>query len=165
MKDFDFLAKTVAEKGAAVKAKKLDCSDLRPRQTAIPGLCVRQEHVRERHGALRLWATATRRDRHEGGGPAVQVDGLFGGGCGSAGKRAIMLRRVMKGHALEKALPLGSTLSRSPASRMALMEREKRRITRYQGSSSDHSHLLVLGNASCLSARSRSWSLCSSCPI
>ena len=150
LKDFDFLAKTAAEKAAAIKAKKLDwqaiCARLKPR---FQSCASDAEHVKN---VMELLATLG--DSHTGvvdtkvEGLPSKWDGLFGGGLWFGWERGrVMLRGVMRGHVLEKTLPPGSALleiAGEPA--WLALEREKRRITVFQGSSSDHSLFSSMGN-------------------
>jgi hypothetical protein len=152
MDDFAFVTKTVKDHGAAVRSKKIDweavSAAFRPRFAACKDDA---GHVR-----LIMELLATCRDSHTDvtrtSVPRDQLpqkfDGLYGGGLWlgfDAGK--FVLKGVMKGHALGDQLPLGSMLvaiEGEPA--WIAMERERRRVARFLGVSSDHSFFASLSN-------------------
>lgn len=152
MKDFDFLAKSVAGRAAALKAKKIDwpavCARLKPRFQSCASDKEHIANVMELLAALGDSHTGVLAPKTGWDGLPSKWDGLFGGGLWFGWERGrVMLRGVMPGHALGKTLPPGSALieiAGEPA--WLVLEREKRRITRHQGSSSDHSLFSSMGN-------------------
>ncbi len=152
MADFDSLAKTVKEHGAAVVSKKIDwdavCATFKPRFAACTDdvTCVR----------LAMEMLATLRDSHTGiTKSAIKNDalpskwtGLFGGGLWLGWEQGrCVVRGVMKGHPIEASVPLGSVLlsiAGEPA--WIALERERRRCAVFMGISSDHSFFASLGN-------------------
>jgi peptidase S41-like protein len=152
LEDFEFIQETVARRGAAVASKKIDwkagAADLRP---LFEKCASDAEHVKN---AMRLLALL--RDSHTG---VVETavdwkllpskwDGLYGGGLWLAWDRGrVLVRGIGKGHPLEGSLPLGSAIVEVEGMPIFLAaERERRRITAFQGSSSDHSLFASLGN-------------------
>jgi len=149
--DFEFLKKTVAQHSAALRRQKLNwkkiCGDMRPSFESC------RDDVTHVKNAMRLLACLG--DSHTGvTRHAVKVDlprkwdGMFGGGLWFGWEQGrFILRGLMKGHALGNTVPPGSILlaigGRPTWLAMAV---EKRRITTYQGSSSDHSLFASLGN-------------------
>lgn len=152
LEDFEFVRKTVLEHGAAVHSKKIDwstaCASLRP------GFVSCEDDVQHVRNVLRLLAVL--RDSHSGlvrssiaqDQLPSKWDGLYGGGLWFAWEKGrVMLRGLMERHPLRGAVPPGSALVEI-AGRPAwlVLEKEKRRITRYQGSSSDHSLFSSMSN-------------------
>jgi len=152
LEDFEFIQKTVAQNSAALRRqKRLDwkriCAGTRP---AFESCGDDVSHVKN---AMRMLAFLG--DSHTGvtrysvkGDLPSKWDGLFGGGLWFGWEQGrFILRGVMKGHALGNTVPPGSILlaidDRPAWLAMAL---EKRRITTFQGSSSDHSLFASLGN-------------------
>ncbi len=150
--DFDFLAKTVADDYAALKTKSIDwkaeCAKAKP---AFAACTDDVEHVKN---VMRLLAVL--RDSHTGM-TGTNVDskrlpskweGLYGAGLWIGwDKGRLVVMGLMKGHALGDSLPLGSTIAAVDGVPAWLaMEREKRRITEFQGTSSDHSLFASMDN-------------------
>jgi hypothetical protein len=150
--DFEFIRDTVRQHGAAVKSKKIDwkaaCARLRP----LFEKCTDDaEHVKN---CMRLLATLqdshTGVTRHTADSKRIpsKWQGLYGGGLWIGWDNGLcFLQGLMKGHQLTGTVPQGSvldTIGGEPA--WLAMEREKRRITLYSGSSSDHSLFGPLDN-------------------
>ncbi|HKB15783.1 MAG TPA: hypothetical protein VKF62_06945, partial [Planctomycetota bacterium] len=152
VEDFEFIQETVARRGAAVVSKKIDWKAQAATFRPLFEKCASDvEHVKN---AMRLLALL--RDSHTG---VVETtvdwkllpskwDGLYGGGLWLAWDRGrVLVRGIRKGHPLEGSLPLGSAIVEVDGIPIFLAaEREKRRITAFQGSSSDHSLFASLSN-------------------
>jgi hypothetical protein len=154
LEDFEFIRDTVRLHGAALKIKskgidwKAACARLRP---LFRDCKDDADHVKN---CKRLLAVL--RDSHTGvtqhSADAKRVpskwDGLYGGGLWIGWDQGLcFLQGMMKGHSLTGVVPQGSVLCAiggEPA--WLAMEREKRRITAYAGSSSDHSLFGPLDN-------------------
>jgi C-terminal processing protease CtpA/Prc len=151
VEDFEFIARTVAEHGAALKTKRIDwtgeCARLRPQFESC------QDDVGHVKNVMRLLAVL--RDSHtdvwrssvdERALPSMW-DGLYGAGLWIAWDRGrLVVMGTMKGHAREGSLPPGTTIvaiDGVPA--WLAMEREKRRITEFMGRSSDHALFASIG--------------------
>ncbi len=152
MGDFEFIKKTVATRGAAVKSKKIDwrrvCDEMRPEFARCK---TDSEHVAN---VMRLLAYL--RDSHTGvtshkvdaKSIPQYADGLYGGGLRFAwGAGRFMLQGIAKGHPKKGELALGSALVAIDGIPVWLaMEQEKRMLCRYFGSSSDHWFFSSLAN-------------------
>jgi hypothetical protein len=152
VQDLDFIADTVAANGAAVAVHRLDWAGLvaahRPR---FEGCTNDVEHVKN---VMRLLAelgdSHTGVTRHGVDKEALpsKWDELFGGGLWFAWEDGrVMLRGVMEGMQLGHGIAPGAalvTIDGWPA--WLALEREKRRITEFAGSSSDHSLFASMGN-------------------
>ncbi len=152
LKDFEFLSRTVAARSASIRARRIDwkraSARMRPRFAACAS---DREHVRN---VMELLAAV--QDSHTGvvrsgvgwDGLPSKWDGLYGGGLWFAWEAGrVMLRGIMEGHPKAGSLRLGSVLTdidELPC--WIVVEREKRRITRFCGSSSDHSLFSSMGN-------------------
>ena len=154
LEDFEFIRDTVRLHGAAIriKSKKIDwkaaCARFRP---LFRDCKDDVEHVKN---CKRLLAVL--HDSHTGvtnhSADAKRVpskwDGLYGGGLWIGWDQGLcFLQGLMKGHSLTGVVPQGSVfcmIGGEPA--WLAMEREKRRITTYAGSSSDHSLFGPLDN-------------------
>ncbi len=150
--DFAFLEKTVASEYAALKSKSVDwkaeCAKAKP---AFAACTSDVEHVKN---VMRLLAVL--KDSHTGVTDAKvdwkqmpsKWDGLYGAGLWIGwDKGRLVVMGMMQGHPLRDTLPLGSTIvavDGVPA--WLAMEREKRRITEFQGSSSDHGLFASMDN-------------------
>ncbi|MHC4164655.1 MAG: S41 family peptidase [Planctomycetota bacterium] len=154
LEDFEFIRDTVRLHGAAVriKSKKIDWKGACARFRPLFRDCKDDvEHVKN---CKRLLAVL--HDSHTGvtGHSADRKrvpskwDGLYGGGLWIGWDQGLcFLQGLTKGHSLTGAVPQGSvlaTIGGEPA--WLAMEREKRRITMYAGSSSDHSLFGPLDN-------------------
>src|SRR6185295_12624301 len=152
LEDFAFLEKTVADDYAALKTKSIDwkaeCARAKP---AFASCTSDVEHVKN---VMRLLAVL--RDSHTGvtgtGVDGKQLpskwDGLYGGGLWIGwDKGRLVVMGLMKGHPLGDSLPLGSTIvAIDDVPAWLAMERERRRITEFQGTSSDHSLFASMDN-------------------
>lgn len=150
--DFDFIADTVRERGAAVAVRGIDWKSVVKRHRPAFAECRSdRDHV---VNCMRLLAELS--DSHTGvwrsDVPWKELpskwDGVYGGGLwfGFEDGR-FMLRGVMKGHPLAAELPPGSALvgiGGEPA--WFAMERERRRVVKHRGASSDHSLFASMGN-------------------
>jgi hypothetical protein len=151
LEDFEFIRDTVKKRGASVKSKKIDwkgaCARLRP---LFKNCKSDLEHVKNCKRLLAVLRDShTGVTRHSGGqGVPSKWDGLYGGGLWIGWDQGLLLLQgLMKGHTLTGAVPLGSALVTIEGVPMWLaMEREKRRITMYSGSSSDHSLFCAMDN-------------------
>ncbi|MHC4972043.1 MAG: S41 family peptidase [Planctomycetota bacterium] len=154
LEDFEFIRDTVRLHGAAVKIKskridwKAACARLRP---LFKDCKDDVEHVKNCKRLLAvLHDSHTGVTRHSADAKRVpsKWDGLYGGGLWIGWDRGLLfVQGLMKGHSLTGAVPQGSvlcTIGGEPA--WLVMEREKRRITKYAGSSSDHSLFCPLDN-------------------
>jgi hypothetical protein len=152
LEDFEFIRETVERRGAAVASKKIDWKAEAARLRPHFEKCASDaEHVKN---VMRLLAVL--RDSHTGvvGTPVDEKllpskwDGIYGGALWLAWDRGrVLVRGIRKGHVLEGSLPLGSAIAEVDGFPLFLAaEREKRRITAFQGSSSDHSLFATLGN-------------------
>jgi hypothetical protein len=152
VQDFDFVTDCVAQNGAAVALHGLDWADIsgahRPRFVA----CTNDvEHVKN---VMRLLAelgdSHTGVTRHGVDREALpsKWDGLLGGGLWFAWEDGrVMLRGVMEGMQFGHGIAPGATLvSIDGWPAWLALEREKRRITEFAGSSSDHSLFASMGN-------------------
>ena len=152
LEDFEFIRKTVQQESAALKRGGVDwkrvCEELRPAFRAA------EDDVQHVGNVMRLLATLgdshtdvwrTSVDRSK---LPSKWDGLYGGGLWFAWEDGrVMLRGVMDGHPRAAELPGGSALvaiGDDPA--WFALERERRRITTFAGSSSDHSLFSSMGN-------------------
>ena len=152
VEDLEFIADTVAAHGGAVALHQLDWADLveahRPRFVACTSDV---EHVKN---VMRLLAelgdSHTGVTRHGVDREALpsKWDGLLGGGLWFAWDDGrVMLRGVMEGMQLPDGIAPGAALvSIDGWPAWLALEREKRRITEFAGSSSDHSLFASLGN-------------------
>jgi len=152
VEDFEFLEKTVASEYAALKTKSIDwkseCARMKP---AFASCADDVEHVKN---VMRLLAVL--KDSHTGlTNTSVDAkklpskwDGVYGAGLWIGwDKGRLVVMGMMQGHSLRDTLPLGSTIvaiDGVPA--WLAMEREKRRITEFQGTSSDHSLFASMDN-------------------
>ncbi|HYC77659.1 MAG TPA: S41 family peptidase [Planctomycetota bacterium] len=149
--DFAFLQKTVAERAAVPAWKGVDwaaiCAAFRPRFAACADDAT--------HVALVMELLATLRDSHTGvtrtsvrEGLPSKFDGLYGGGLGFAfddGKW--VLAGAAPGVTVLEQAPAGSMLHAidgEPA--FVALERERRRIVKHLGVSSDHNLWSSLSN-------------------
>jgi hypothetical protein len=152
VRDFEFIAETVARDGAAIKTKKLDWEAIKKRfQPRFESCKDDVEHVKNVMELL-----ATMRDSHTGvvrtsvksDALPGKFDGLYGAGLWFGWDQGkLVLRGVMRNHPKAAELPPGSVLvaiGGEPA--WLSMERERRRAAKYQGSSTDHSFFASLGN-------------------
>jgi len=154
VEDFEFIRDTVRLHGAAVKikSKKIDWKGTCARFRPLFRNCKDDvEHVKNCKRLLAaLHDSHTGVTRHSADGKRVpsKWDGLFGGGLWIGWDSGLcFLQGMMKGHSLTGVVPQGSvlaTIGGEPA--WLAMEREKRRITMYSGSSSDHSLFGPLDN-------------------
>ncbi|MBN1420531.1 MAG: hypothetical protein JXP34_17260, partial [Planctomycetes bacterium] len=152
MRDFEYLRSTVGARSAALRRHKIDWKAVCATWQPVFSSCTDDvDHVKNIMALL-----ATLLDSHTG---VIQTpidwnrlpskwDGLYGGGLWFAWENGrVMLRGIMKGHPLEKTLPLGSALiaiEGQPA--WYVVARERQRIARHQGVSSDHSLFASMGN-------------------
>jgi len=152
LEDFEFIKKTVAENYPCLESKKIDWKSVAARfRPLFKGCESDEEHVRN---IMRLLATL--RDGHSyvfRSGVDRDLlpskwDGLSGGGLWIAWDDGLLfLRGIVEGHPLEKTIPLGSVIAAIDGEPAWLaLEREKRRITRWRGNSSDHSLFTSIGN-------------------
>jgi len=150
--DFEFIRDTVRQHGAVVKSKKIDwkaaCARFRP---LFENCTDDTEHVKNCKRLLAvLHDSHTGVTRHTADNKRIpsKWDGLYGGGLWIGWDKGLcFLQGLMKGHPLTGTVPQGSvlaTIGGEPA--WLVMEREKRRITKYSGSSSDHSLFGPLDN-------------------
>ena len=150
--DYDFLRKTVAARGAAVASKRLDWSGIskswKPRFAAAT---TDVEHLRNVMGFLAELGdshTGVTRSSVSWNELPSKWDGLYGGGLWLGWDRGLVIvRGLMKGHALASRLEPGSVIVEidgMPA--WFAMAREKQRIGRSVGISSDHSLFASMGN-------------------
>jgi hypothetical protein len=154
LEDFEFIRDTVRLHGAAVKIKskqinwKAACARFRP---LFKNCKDDVEHVKNCKRLLAvLHDSHTGVTRHTADAKRVpsKWDGLYGGGLWIGWDQGLFfLQGLMKGHSLTGVVPQGSvfcTIGGEPA--WLAMEREKRRITTYAGSSSDHSLFCPMDN-------------------
>lgn len=152
LQDFEFIVKAVRERGAAVKAKRIDWDAAAARLRPAFAACASDvEHVRncmELLAVLQDGHTGVTRSSVPARDLPGKFDGLFGGGLGFAWNEGrFLLAGTVKGHPVEKEVPPGSMLvavGGEPAG--AVMARERARIIRFAGVSSDHSLFATLGN-------------------
>jgi hypothetical protein len=152
LEDFQFIVDTVRREAAAIRSKKLDWDAIartfKPRfQTCTNDV----DHVRN---VMELLATL--RDSHsgvldakvKGGALPGKFDGLYGGGLWFGWDQGkFVLRGIMREHPLGDSVSPGSVLvaiGDEPA--WLVMERERRRVARFLGISSEHSFFASLGN-------------------
>lgn len=154
LQDFEFIRDTVRQHGAAVRIKgkgidwKAACARFRP---LFKDCKDDVEHVRNCKRLLAVLHdshTGVTRHTADPKGVPSRWDGLYGGGLWIGWDQGLLfLQGLMKGHSLTGVVPQGSvlcTIDGEPA--WLAMEREKRRITMYSGSSSDHSLFGALDN-------------------
>ncbi len=152
LKDFTFIKKTVAARSASLKKRKIDWEGAcRAAEPLFRNCASHADHVKNVRKLLALLSdshSSVVRSSVSSKELPSKWDGLYGGGLWFAWENGrIMLRGVMERHSLSKSLPAGSTLVKieeTPA--WLIMAREKARITRYTGSSSDHSLFSSMGN-------------------
>jgi len=151
-KDFEFIEKTVARSYPCLKSKKIDwkraCAKMRPMFMKCESDA---EHVKN---VMRLLAVL--KDSHSG---VIRTsidwkllpskfDGLYGGGLWMGWDNGfIILRGMMQDHHMKGSIPAGSALAaiNSEPAWLAIA-REKKRITPFMGSSSDHSLFASMSN-------------------
>lgn len=152
LEDFEFVVDTVAQQGAAVKVRDLDWKRAAKRFEPLFRECEDDaQHVRN---VMRLLAVL--HDSHSGvtdsqvGWDALpsKWDGLYGGGLWFAWDEGrLFVRGIMEGHPLAGTVPLGAALRSVDGWPTWLwLQREKRRVTKYQGASTDHSLFSSMGN-------------------
>jgi len=152
VEDFEFVRETVQKEYAALKTKGIDwpaeCARMKPRFAECASDV---EHVKN---VMRLLAVL--RDSHTGVTDTSvkwdqlpsKWDGVYGGGLWIGWDRGwLVVMGIMKGHTLEGVLPLGSAVAAIDGEPAWLaLERERRRITEFQGTSSDHSLFSSMDN-------------------
>lgn len=152
LEDFEFIRTTVERDSADLKAKRIDwpaeCARLRPLFARCTGDV---EHVKN---VMRLLAVL--RDSHTGvtetsfgwNGLPSKWDGLYGGGLWIGWDRGwLVVMGIMKGHPLGTSVPLGSVIAAIDGMPAWLaLERERRRITEFAGTSTDHSLFASMDN-------------------
>lgn len=152
LKDFEFIRDAVKENGAAIERHDLDwkaiCEEAEPRFAGA------ESDARHVANVMRLLATL--RDSHtsisETSVPQEELpskwDGLYGGGLWFGWEDGrIVARGMTRFHSLGNANLYGWALygiNKQPA--WFVLDREKRRITEFFGSSSDHSLFASMGN-------------------
>lgn len=150
--DFEFVARTVARDGAAVAVRGLDWDAIVARHRPCFERCSDDvEHVRN---VKRLLAelcdshTGVTRSSVDSGELPAKWDGLYGGGLWFGWDDGrVMLRGALPGVALADGIGPGAALvSIDGWPAWLALEREKRRIGEYLGSSSDHSLFTSLAN-------------------
>ncbi len=151
VEDFEFVSKTVADRAAAIELRKLDWPRItdahRPRfeqcQNDLEHVCNLSRLLAE----LSDSHTGLTRTSVEGTRPS-KYDGMDGAGLWIGwGRGRFMLRGLVDGHPLAPKLQPGSAIvAIDGLPTWLVMEREKRRITMFQGSSSDHSLFASMGN-------------------
>jgi Peptidase family S41/Tricorn protease C1 domain len=152
VKDFEFLVDAVRKEAAAIKTKGIDWDDavktFRPRFEKCASDAEHVKNVMELLATLRDSHTGVLDHKVKGESLPGKFDGLFGGGLWFGWDQGkFVLRGIMAGHPLGTSAPLGSVLlavGGEPA--WLAMERERRRVARFLGLSSDHSFFASLGN-------------------
>ncbi|MBI5851995.1 MAG: hypothetical protein HZB39_13360 [Planctomycetes bacterium] len=149
--DFEFLVKTIRERAAIPKQKGVGfeavAAAMRPRFAACTDDTTHVRNAMELLAALKDSHTGITHTGVTNGLPG-KFDGLYGGGlwfCFDRGRWVV--RGVMDGHGLADRLPLGAVLvaiDGLPA--WFALDRERRRVARFLGISSDHSFWASLGN-------------------
>jgi hypothetical protein len=152
VEDFEFIADAVKREAAALKSKGIDWDSVvkafRPRFEKCASDVDHVRNVMELLATLRDSHTGVLDSKVKGDALPGKFDGLFGGGLWfgwDAGK--FVVRGIMKDHPLGDAVPSGSVLvgiAGEPA--WLAMERERRRVARFLGISSDHGFYASLGN-------------------
>jgi len=152
MKDFEFLRTTVAENYDALKSKKIDwprtCARMKPLFAAATDDVTHVKNVMMLLATLRDSHTGVTRINVESDAFPSKWDGLYGGGMWIGYDDGwFILMGLMEGHSLTGAIPLGSVIAAIDGVPMWLaMERERRRITKYAGTSSNHSLFSSMDN-------------------
>ncbi|MBK6938749.1 MAG: hypothetical protein IPH13_00890 [Planctomycetes bacterium] len=151
--DFDFIRTTVAQKGAAVHVRKLDwkaiCDRFEPRFTVATSDADHVKNVMELLATLGDAHTGITRSSVPWDDLPRKFDGIFGGGMWwryDAGKFVVAGYEGSVDRA--RVPPLGSALieiGHEPA--WIALGRDHARLTRWFGTSSDHSLYASLGNA------------------
>lgn len=154
LEDFEFIRDTVRLHGAAVriKSKQIDwkgaCARLRPLFKSCKDDAEHVKNCKRLLAVLHDSHTGVTRHSVDARRVPSKWDGLYGGGLWIGWDQGLLfLQGLMKGHPLTGAVPQGSvlaTIAGEPA--WLAMEREKRRITMYAGSSSDHSLFCPMDN-------------------
>jgi len=151
-RDFEYVRDTVAKQGAAVASKKIDwkaaCARFAPRFRECDNDVDHVLNVRRLLAVLRDSHTGVTRHRADSKRMPSKWTGLYGGGLWLGWDRGVLfLQGLMTGHPLEGTIPLGSVLCALDGTPTWLwLEREKRRITEFSGSSSDHSLFGAMDN-------------------
>jgi Peptidase family S41 len=152
LEDFEFIRKTVASEYAALQTKKIDwarvCADQKPSFEACENDVDHVKNVMRLLAALRDSHTGVTRTSVPSKKLPSKWDGLYGGGLwiGWDNGRLVLIG-LMDGHSLTGTIPLGSTIvsiEGEPA--WLAMERERRRITTFEGTSSSHSLFSAMDN-------------------
>ncbi len=152
LEDFDFVRETVEKDYAALKSKGIDwkaeCARAKP---AFAACASDVEHVKN---VMRLLAVL--RDSHTGVTDAKvdgkslpsKWDGVYGGGLWIGWDRDwLVIQGIMTGHTLQGVAPLGSVIaSIDGVPAWMALARERRRITEFAGTSSDHSLFASMDN-------------------
>lgn len=152
LNDLEAIAETVAREGAAVALHGLEWRRIvaahRPRFESCSDDTAHVRNVMALLAELRDSHTGVTRHGAERDALPSKWDGLYGGGLWFAFEDGrFVLRGVMEGLTLGEGVGPGSalvTVDGWPA--WLALEREKRRITEFMGSSSDHSLFASLGN-------------------
>lgn len=152
MKDFAFIKQTVGAQSAALRKHKIDwrgaCKQMEPLFKACQSDADHVKNISRLLAVLKDSHTSITRTSVGRDGLPSKWDGLYGGGLWFAWEDGrIMLRGIMDRHPLAKTLPAGSALVQIeglPA--WLVMARERARIARYSGISSDHSLFSSMGN-------------------
>jgi len=152
MKDFEFLRTTVAENYDALSTKKIDWPAICARKKPLFAAC--GDDVTHVKNVMMLLATLE--DSHTGVTRTSvkwdelpsKWDGLYGGGLWIGWDDGwFVLMGLMDGHPLKGTVPLGSVIAAIDGEPTWLaMERERRRITKYSGTSSNHSLFSSMDN-------------------
>jgi hypothetical protein len=153
VEDWEFLADTIAREAAALEVRDIDWKAERARLEPLFEACTDDvTHVENVMRALALLRDShsgvTRYSLPEGAALPSKWDGLYGGGLWFAWEDGrVMLRGVMEGHSLEGTVAPGQALLEVDGLPAWLaLERERRRITTYQGASTDHSLFSSMSN-------------------
>lgn len=150
LKDYEFIQEVVLSKAAAIKSKQIDFKSAAARMKAqFASATSDQEHARN---VMELLAVL--QDSHSDlfrtqiKGLPSKWEGLYGGGLFFGYEQGkFVLRGLMEKHNLQSKIPPGSILvsiGEQPA--WLALARDRRRIAKYRGISSDHSLYSSISN-------------------
>ncbi len=152
VRDFEFIERTVAARGASVTSKNIDwarvCSRYRPEFAACTSDFEHVKNVMRLLAELRDSHTGVTRSSVDQKSLPSKFDGLFGGGLWIGWHEGrFLVQGIMPRHALAEKIPLGSDIiSIDGVPAWIAMEQEWHRMAVYSGQSSRHSTFASLGN-------------------
>ncbi len=145
LEDFELIAKTAAQSSASLKIKKIDwkkeCERLKPRFAACKDDVEHVKNVMELLAVIQDSHTDVWETKVDRGSLPSKGNGVYGGGLWIGWDRGLLyVQGVMNDHALGSQLPLGScVVSIGDEPSWLSLARQRHRIARYLGISSDHS--------------------------